>query len=109
MERPTPAEDRARRARYLALWAEAEALLAAADPCAFVGDHCAAGLPDGCCLCDEHLPGEPCSRQSLGCKVHLCAWARKRHPALARALARIQRVAEAEGFSTEIFSTFDEP
>ena len=101
-------DQRPYRRAYLRLWREAEAIFLQRDPCHFVGGVCAAGLEDGCCLCDRHRPGEPCPVRSLGCKLHVCQQVEQQHPGLGRQLQAIGRKARTLGFSREIFSTMDD-
>jgi hypothetical protein len=98
----------AARQRYMALWREADALFRRLDPCAFRDGVCAAGLEDGCCLCDHHPPGEPCPYISLGCKLHVCEVVKERYPDLVRSLEAIQHQAAALALPLEVFSTVDD-
>ena len=99
---------RAFRQAYLRLWQEAEAIFLQQDPCHFEGGVCAAGLEDGCCICDRHRPGQLCPVRSLGCKLHVCQQVEQRYPELVWQLGAIAQNARALGFSREIFSTMDE-
>lgn len=103
---PASIQRRASRRAYLRLWREAEALFLRQDPCGFKGNICAAGLEDGCCLCDRHRPGQLCPVRSLGCKLHVCQQVERRHPELVRQLQQIGKKSRYLGFSREIFSTW---
>ncbi len=96
----------ASRRAYLRLWREAEALFLRHDPCHFNGSVCAAGLVDGCCMCDRLRPRQGCPVRSLGCKLHVCQQVEQDHPEMARQLRSIGKKARHFGFSLEIFSTY---
>ena len=78
------------------------------DPCRIRDGVCADGLPDGCCLCDEHRAGRPCRRKSLGCKLHFCQLVHRNHPEFIENIESIRARAERAGFDVEVFSTFDD-